>query len=36
MGLAVCRGMDLVDNFLLTTRQGYSTLSGSSAARPLL
>jgi simple sugar transport system ATP-binding protein len=24
MGLAVCRGMDLVDNFLLTTRQGYS------------
>lgn len=25
MGLAVCRGMDLVDNFLLTTRQGYST-----------
>ncbi len=23
MGLAVCRGMDLVDNFLLTTRQGY-------------
>jgi simple sugar transport system ATP-binding protein len=25
MGLAVCRGMDLVDNFLLTTRQGYSS-----------
>jgi simple sugar transport system ATP-binding protein len=25
MGLAICRGMDLVDNFLLTTRQGYST-----------
>jgi simple sugar transport system ATP-binding protein len=24
-GLAVCRGMDLVDNFLLTTRQGYSS-----------
>lgn len=24
-GLAVCRNMDLVDNFLLTTRQGYST-----------
>ena len=22
-GLAVCKGMDLVDNFLLTTRQGY-------------
>ncbi len=25
MGLAVCRSMDLVDNFLLTTRQGYSS-----------
>ena len=25
MGLATCRGMDLVDNFLLTTRQGYSS-----------
>jgi len=25
VGMAVCRGMDLVDNFLLTTRQGYST-----------
>jgi simple sugar transport system ATP-binding protein len=24
-GLAVCKGMDLVDNFLLTTRQGYSS-----------
>lgn len=24
-GLAVCRNMNLVDNFLLTTRQGYST-----------
>lgn len=24
-GLAVCQNMDLVDNFLLTTRQGYST-----------
>ena len=25
MGLAVCRNMDLVDNFLLTTRQGYAS-----------
>lgn len=25
MGLAVCRNMDLVDNFLLTTRQGYTS-----------
>lgn len=25
MGLATCRGLDLVDNFLLTTRQGYSS-----------
>lgn len=24
-GLATCRSLDLVDNFLLTTRQGYST-----------
>lgn len=24
-GLAVCPGMDLVDNFLLTTRQGYAS-----------